>query len=163
VKTRMAHAPTPGHYAHVASAARTDSVVLDEYNGLPTLLVLEIDEVPVLAWMIHGAGGEYQLWLYIPLTGEELSDLYASDLTMLAEWVTRLAGRDSFVGLAADSVLILTTPWLVPEGEAGDLLGAALDAVARELKRSLASDLPEKTGRELRRVPLGHRPLADVC
>ncbi|WP_412752826.1 hypothetical protein [Krasilnikovia sp. M28-CT-15] len=128
--------------------------MLDEYNGRPSLLVIEIDNGPVLAWMLQGAGDQYQYWLYVPLSEDELGSLYKADLTMLAEWTLQLEGRGSYVGLAEDGVLVLVAPWAIPQVEPDFLINAVAEALLQELRLTLESDLPEKTGRELRRAPL---------
>ncbi|MFC0533190.1 hypothetical protein [Phytohabitans kaempferiae] len=161
---RVTHGPTPGHYAHVASVGRTDSVVLDEYNGVPSLLILEIDDVPILGWMVHGHGQEHQLWIYLPLERDEVEELLDDPTVLMAEWVAHKAGRAAFLGMARRGVLILTSEWVVPRVSPKALPLAAARANRDELERvlSLSNDLPGVTTEALRASERTSQELADV-
>lgn len=159
----LTHAPTRGHYAHIASSACTDTVVLVEYNGRPTLLMLEIDDTPVLAWMLQGADDVQQLWLYVPLTGAELDDFYRERPAVLADWLRPLHGRDAYVAIAYDSVLLLANLWRLPDAPAGQFTTRVAHAALDELRRTLSvRELPRRFGDELRSIKTEPLELAEA-
>ncbi len=168
IRATAVHAPTPGYYAHVASSARSDSVVLDEHNGVPSLLILEIDDAPVLAWMIHGHGETAQIWIYLPLLPEEAGELVEHPDVLLARWVTERKGREAYLGMAGDDgVLVLVAPWRVPNVSPMSLIVDVVRAINNEFERALAlsprSELPEVTTQTLRKGERLSRQLVDVA
>jgi hypothetical protein len=161
---RLTHRPTRGLYAHVASSARTDAVELDRYNGQPSLLVLEIDDIPVLAWMALGAGEDHQLWLYVPLTAAEVHDFYASKPDLIADWLRPMAGREAYVGIAGHGILVLTTVWALPDVPADQFSRRVAQSVLEEVQRVLGlPEVPEGLNRELRGIKSDARVLAEAC
>jgi hypothetical protein len=142
-------------------------VELDRYNGVPSLLILEIDEVPFLAWMIHGHGQASQVWVYLPLLPEEVEELVDKPDTPLAEWVTQRKGRAAYLGLAdAQGVLIVVVPWRVPNVEPRSLLFAVVSGTRAEIQRAMVlyrqSELPEPTSQVLKIGEKLSRALAEV-
>lgn len=146
---RLNHAPTPGHYAHVASSGLTDSVVLDRFGGRPSLLVLEIDETPVLAWMMHGHEDEAELWVYVPLVADEAELMLDDPPLLVAKWLADRSGREAFVAVAVDGILLVSTLWTVPDVAPVELPSAAARAIREEPGRALQEDLPSDTRRAL--------------
>lgn len=150
------HAPAPGRYAHLASIGLTDRVVLDYYNGHPSLLILEIDETPVLAWMALGHGGLAELWIYVPLTDEEAESLTDDPPALLVDWLAHRVGRDVFLGLAENGVLVFTTGWQVPDASPNRLHADAINFAVGELLKALQS--AEALSQEARRTLSDSKP-----
>jgi hypothetical protein len=158
------HVPAPGLYAHLASTGLTDRVVLDYHNGRPSLLVLEIDETPVLAWMMLGHGSTAEVWLYLPLAGDEAETLVDEPPVALAEWLSHRVGRVAFVGLAEDGVLIFTAGWRVPDLPAKQLPARAVEAAVEEMLQASrsAEALPLEARQALGNSQPRFRELADA-
>ncbi|SDT39774.1 hypothetical protein [Actinoplanes derwentensis] len=160
----LTHVPTRGHYAHIASSACTDTVVLAEYNGRPTLLMLEIDDMPVLAWMLQGADDSQQLWVYVPLTAAELDDFYRDRPDALADWLRPRHGRDAYVAIAQDGVLLLANAWRLPDVSAKQFTNHAARAALDEIRRTLSvPELPRRFDEELRTIKTEPLELAEAC
>lgn len=162
---RATHAPAPGRYAHLASTGLTDHVVLDSHNGRPTLLILEIDATPVLAWMVLGHGDDAELWIYLPLTDDEAAGLTEHPPMRLTEWLAHRVGRDAFLGLAEEGVLAFTTGWQVPDVPAQRLPASAANAAVDDLLRTVqtAEALSAESRRALDNSRPRFRELADAC
>lgn len=158
------HAPAPGHYAHLASTGLTDRVVLDYHNGHPSVLILEIDETPVLAWLLLGHGGLAELWIYVPLTSEEAESLTDDPPVLLVDWLARRVGRDVFLGLAEDGILVFTTSWRVPDASPSRLPADAINFAVGELLQAIqsAEALSKDTRRSLSDSKPKFRKLADA-
>lgn len=160
----LTHVPTRGHYVHIASSACTDSVILDEYNGRPTLLMLEIDDTPVLAWMLQGADDSQQLWLYVPLTADEVDDFHRGTPAVIADWLRPLHGRHVYVGIAYERVLVLAHLWRLPDVPAKQFTNHAARAALDELRRTRnVTELPRRFDEELSTIRTEPLELAEAC
>jgi hypothetical protein len=146
----LSHPPTPGYYAHVPSGGLNDRVVVDYYNGKPSILLLELDEVPVLAWLMQGHDTDVQLWIYVPLVSEEADELIDSPPLLLTDWLARRSGRKAYLGLADEAVLVLIVPWTVPDSSGDQIAVLATQVVSDEVDRALQQQLPTATSRALR-------------
>jgi hypothetical protein len=135
--THAMNRPTPGFFAYVASSAQSDSLVLDTYNGVPSLLVLEIDSVPYLAWMSHGHGRPTQMWLYIPLAVDEGDYVIDRPDLPVADWITAKVGRAAFVGVAREDVLLIVAPWEIPPVAPSSLLTEIVGKAVGEMYKAL--------------------------
>lgn len=152
----LTHVPARGHFAHIPSPGCTGAVVLADYNGRPTLSMLEIDGIAVLAWMFDGAGEAWQWWLYVPLTAAEPDEFQRERPALIADWLRPRHGRAVHVGVAHDGVLVLVGPWRLPDVTAEAFTGQAIEAVSAEVRRALGvPEIPAPLRDELRAVPAG--------
>ena len=150
MRSEIVHPPTPGYYAAVPSSGFSDRVVVEYYNGVPSVLIVEIDGVPVLVWMLHGHDDDVRLWVYVPLSPAEVEEMTDSPPLLLTDWLAERPARTIYLGVADAEVLTLVVTWDVPRAPGAQMASLAVDAVLAELRRALLHELPVMTSRAFR-------------
>lgn len=71
----------------------TDQVVLNSWNGRPTLTITVIDDAPHMHWLVEGHVEDRDVWLEMQLTWAEANHLIDSGPLYLDKWVAERPGR----------------------------------------------------------------------
>ncbi|MFK0188370.1 hypothetical protein ACIQV1_29630 [Streptomyces rubiginosohelvolus] len=129
--------PVLGNLAWVPHAAIERVEILDRFNGVPTLGVLEQPDANHLFWRVLGYVPErFSIWIYAPIDEAEVAHLEECESDELLEGLVFDCDRPRYitVGLAENNRLFFEREWRMPAGHSAeamrlDLLGFLLDAL----------------------------------
>lgn len=112
-----------------------ESVVLDFWNGRPSIWLSTNDGDPFLHWMIIGHNETYDLWMHARLSWAVADDMVSNPPVSIDDALTRMPGADAqFVMLNAGRPF-LQLNWTVPNNPKLDeglrLIVARLQKMAR--------------------------------
>ena len=92
-----------------------------------------------MAWTPQWDDGDFQIWLYVPAAEDEIVDLYRAAPLLMPEWLEHRAGRDIYVGLAENGVLVSAYSWALPRVEADSVVASVIKSARdRLVKGSVA-------------------------
>lgn len=137
-------------------ALRTDRVVLDKWNGRPTLVVDLCEQGIVLQWLLLGQVEPFDVWLTSPITGDEADELILRTPQDLGEWVAQKKGRGALIRLdrfapgGAGPVTVVQESWIIPGGGGG--INDALLSLSEAVKAQFGHAPQHTTPAELERI-----------
>jgi hypothetical protein len=137
-----------------APAVGVDEVEMhDRHNGVPTLGVFRIGTDHHLFWRVSGYIGDFSLWLYVPLTPDEVPSA-DEDPSILEGIVYGLeTPRYATIGLAEFNRIIFEREWQIPPAlDEANLLRIFLTFVNEALKTAIETDLPATRKQAVRRA-----------
>ncbi|MEU3224527.1 hypothetical protein ABZ695_15375 [Streptomyces sp. NPDC006976] len=157
--------PVLGNLAWVPHAAVERVEILDRFNGVPTLGVLQQPEADHLFWRAVGYVPErFSIWIYAPIDEADADHLDECDAADLLEGLVFNSDRARYVtvGLAEDNRLFFEREWLLPaehtpEDVRLDLLGFLLEALQIAQAQGLPSsrrDVVDRATRAVREMTL---------
>lgn len=73
----------------------TDQVVLDCWNGRPTVSIDAFERDTALQWLLLGHAEPFDVWLTVPLSRDEAEELILHPPGDLDHWVAHRKGREA--------------------------------------------------------------------
>ncbi|WFE57856.1 hypothetical protein [Micromonospora sp. WMMD712] len=138
-------APELGNLAW-APLPTVDAVeIIDRYNGVPTLGVVEAGGEPCLFWRVLSDDDHVSVWLYVPLTREDEEHLDADDDSDVLESIVIASPgpRYTTMGVAYDNRLIFEREWQLSANLTADEAAlACLEFCAESMRVALAQNPP---------------------
>ncbi|MFJ5936689.1 hypothetical protein [Streptomyces sp. NPDC093071] len=152
--------PVLGNLAWVPDAAIERVDILDRFNGVPTLGVLEQRSGDHLFWRAVGYVPErFSIWIYAPISEREASHLQECEPTDLLEGLLFHAAEPRYVtlGIAEGNRLFFEREWWLPAGHSpedmrSDLLLFLLEALTLAKAQGLPPSRRDVVDRATRAV-----------
>lgn len=134
-----------------------ERVVLDKWNGRPTLAVDLYEQGIVLRWLLLGQVEPFDVWLTLPITSAEAEELIQHTPKGLVDWISHRKGRpvlvrlDRFGSKSDKPITVAQESWVVP-GDVNVVSEALLvmnDAVKAQFGQAPRDTSPEDLERIL--------------
>jgi len=109
--------PVLGNLAWAPDPATERVEILDRFNGVPTLGVLQAPEGDHLYWRVFGyVPALISVWIYAPIDGRDATHLDECGTTELLDGLIFNAPRERYVtvGVAEGNRLVFEREWLLP-------------------------------------------------
>lgn len=98
----------------------TNRVILDYYNGRPSIWVSVVDDEPQLHWLVLGYLEDFDVWIDVPLTWEEADQVIEHPPLALVDFLRQHAGQPARLRLSEGSHVsppLIALTWLLPESD----------------------------------------------
>ncbi|MFD0969423.1 hypothetical protein [Plantactinospora endophytica] len=142
--------PEVGSLAWAPLSAIDEVEIFDRYNGVPTLGVIKAHGGAHLYWRAFGYTGDFSLWLYVPLSPEDLASVEQDEGAGILDQIVFRSPRRRYVtvGVAHRHRLIFEREWALPPGlEQNQVLepvaSFAIEALTIAAKQSLPASRRE--------------------
>ena len=138
--------PELGNLAWAPLASADQVVIFDRFNGVPTLGVVRSGSESDIFWRAAFYLSDISLWLYVPLTEEDLRVLFDDDedQSLLDGRVFNgTEARYATAAVAFKNRVVFEREWRIEPGQSGEEINSALtEFVSDALKVALKQDPP---------------------
>ncbi len=111
----------------------TDSVMLDYWNGRPSLWLSVADGEPYLPWLMMGYTEPHDVWLHMRLDWDSADTIVENPPERIQDFLDSRVGAPARLVLETDGRVIAIIDWTVPT--VGNRLSDAFRALIKESSR----------------------------